>query len=128
MTLIINEAAYLLALERVLEPRAQAGGAVLIENLSHPGQGTLHEGNVNPSSLPGDYPAVQTEALIQSINVVPSGRLTRSIGSYADQNAEGFEHAVELESRPPDQGGRAFLEKLMHDPEFKQAVLTGKGP
>jgi hypothetical protein len=124
----INHALLDAYLERLIEARAHAVGAQLIEDLSHPGQGTLHEGNVNTSSMPGDYPAIQTGALIESINVVPAGHLTYAVGSFEDQSAEGFAHAVELESRPPSMGGRAFLEKALHDPEIHQAALTGKGP
>ena len=121
----IDPAKLALALDHLLERRAHAVGATLIERLSHPGKGTLHMGNVNPSSLPGDYPAAQTEALLQSIDVRKVKPLTYAVGSFADMNADGFDHAVELESRPPSQGGRAFLEKALHDPEIQQAFRTG---
>ena len=108
-----------------LERRADAGGGYLIKVMSHPGQGTMHPGNVNPSSLQGDYPAIQTAALIESIDVRKAGPLAFAIGSFEDRNAVGFEHAVELESRPPSQGGRAFLEKALHDPGMHAAILKG---
>ena len=123
--LVLNEAVLTAHLERLLERRADGGGAYLVEVMSHPGEGTMHPGNVNPSSLQGEYPAIQTAALIESIDVRKARRLAFAIGSFADQNAVGFEHAVELESRPPSQGGRAFLEKALHDPEMHAAILKG---
>ena len=112
-------------LEHELQRRADGGGGYLVEAMSHPGQGTMHMGNVNPSSLIGEYPAIQTAALIGSIDVREAGPLAFAIGSFEDQNAVGFEHAVELESRPPSQGGRAFLEKALHDPGMHAAILKG---
>ena len=112
-------------LEHELQRHADAGGGYLIEAMSHPGQGTMHPGNVNPSSLQGEYPAIQTAALVESIDVREAGPLTVAIGSFEDRNAVGFEHAVELESRPPSQGGRAFLEKALHDPGMHAAILKG---
>jgi len=125
---MINHALLDAYLDALLEGRAHAVGATLIDDLGHPGQGTLHPGNVNPSSLPGDYPAVQTEALIQSIDVRPIGRLAYVVGSFEDMNAEGYAHALDLESSPPAQGGRQFLEKAAHDPEILQALEAGRGP
>lgn len=127
MTLVINEPVLLAFLEARLRPHAEAGGAFLVEAMSHPGEGQHWPDNPNPSSLPGAYPAVQTEKLIQSIDVRKAKRLTFAIGSFADQSAEGHQHAVELEGTPPEAGGRQFLEKAMHDPAFQQAVLTAEG-
>ena len=123
--LVLNEAILTAFLEHELQRHADAGGGYLIEAMSHPGQGTMHPGNVNPSSLIGDYPAIQTAALIESIDVRESGPLAFAIGSFEDRSATGFEHAVELESRPPSQGGRAFLEKALHDPGMHAAILQG---
>lgn len=124
----LNPAAFEQQLKRLCEPHAFAGGAYLVDALSQEGSGIHWPDNPNRSSAVGEYPAAQTEALVQSIDVRYQGNLKWDVGSYADQNAEGFQHAVELESRPPEQGGRPFLEKLWADPDFRDAVLTGKGP
>lgn len=127
MSLIINEALLLATLEKHLQRHADAGGAWLIEALSHPGSGRHYMGNPNPSSTPDEMPAPQTRALIDSIDVRPAGRLASAIGSFADQDAEGYAHALDLESSPPDRGGRQFLERTLHDADFHRALLTGKG-
>lgn len=99
-----------------------------MDAISQPGEGVHHEGNPYPSSAVGDYPTFQTGALMESLDVRQSGPLEFQIGFFSDMNAEGFEHAVELESRPPEQGGRYPIMKAWGDPEFRKAVLTGKGP
>ena len=125
MSLIINEALLLATLEKHLQRHADAGGAWLIEALSHPGSGRHYFGNPNPSSSPGEMPAPQTRALIDSIDVRPAGRLAEAIGSFADRDSEGYAHALDLESSPPDRGGRPFLLMALHDPGMHAAILKG---
>lgn len=130
----INKQAMAKAVQQIGWARAYVGGRYLMKALSQPGKGIHWPENPNPSSLPGDYPAIQTGALMESVNVLPvangagkeSTETTFKIGFFQDMNAEGFAHAVELESRPPDQGGRYPLEKLLTDRKFKRAVMRGK--
>lgn len=126
--LTINEAALQAELARLLEPHAHAGGAQLIHDLSQEGSGQFHEGNPRRSSAQGEMPAPQSEALLHSIDVRHDGGLGWTIGSFEDQDAEGFAHALDLESRPPEQGGRPFLEQEWADPNFRAAILAGQGP
>lgn len=111
------------AISNLLEPRMFKAGAVLMGKLDQPGSGKHHEGNPNPSSAEGEYPAVQTGELLSSIDVQQVDYRTFEIGSFANRSREGFEHAVELESRPPSQGGRPFLEMVMADPDFRKTLL-----
>jgi hypothetical protein len=125
----INQALLKTELERLLAPRVEAGLRWFVDDaLSRPGTGILHTGfgYTNPSSAPGEYPAQQTEALKRSMDVRQTGPLTWELGSFADKDAEGHRHALELESRPSSAGGRHFLEKALAEGELAHAILTGQ--
>jgi hypothetical protein len=108
---------------REIERRAHKAGAWLVDQLSQEGSGVLYEGNPRRSSTPDEYPAAQTEALVGSIDVRPLSPLTQAVGSFADTNAEGYAHALDLETSPPSQGGRPFLEKAVADPELRRVMM-----
>lgn len=126
MTLKLNRAALNGELKRMLEPRAHAAGAQLVEDLSHEGSGTHWPDNPRRSSAIGEMPAPQSEHLMQSIDVKPGAGLAYRVGSFAGRDAEGFQHAEELMTRPPEQGGRDFLGMELDNPAFHRAILTGK--
>lgn len=115
-------------LDHLIEVRADAGLKWFVDDaLSRPGTGLLHIGNPNQSSKEGEYPAEQLGALKRSFDARPAGRLTWAIGSFEDKDAEGYGHAVELESREPEKGGRYFIEKALAEGELAGVLLTG-GP
>lgn len=119
---MIDQAALMGALDAVLRERAYRAGAWLMDALSQEGSGIWYEGNPRRSSAPGEYPAPQTEALLGSIDVQPDGPLSYAVGSFSAGQPEGFDHAVELESRPPEHGGRPFLEMALVDPDLHREL------
>lgn len=123
----INHVALDLYLETLLAERAEAGLRWFVDDaLSRPGTGLLHSGNPNQSSAAGEYPAAQTEALKRSFDARPVGRLAYALGSFEDKDAEGYGHMVQLESNPPEKGGRYPIEKAIAEGELATVLLTGK--
>lgn len=121
----LDQAALDAYLEEFLEPHAHAGAVKLMGLLDQEGTGQQHEDLPNRSSAEGEYPVVQFGHLLQSISAEREGRLTYGIGSYQQHDAQGYDEAVELETRPPSRGGRDFLEMAEADPEFLAAILEG---
>lgn len=122
----INHPAIEAYLDALMERHVEAGKDWLIEALSQEGTGILHHGNPRRSSTQDEYPAEQLGNLRASIDAQQVGRLTYAIGSFASKNAQGYAEAVQLESRPPSEGGRHWVEMAAADPEFRRAILTGK--
>ncbi|GGO19522.1 hypothetical protein [Deinococcus humi] len=100
-----------------------AAALELREKLSHPGAGVRHPGNLNPSSKPGDYPAIQGGRLAASIGAIPGPGLSVSVGAVNNPPPE----ARELIERPPSQGGRDYLTKALHDPDIHEAARRAVG-
>lgn len=111
---MIDQAALMRAIDAELRRKAYAAGAWLVDALSQEGSGVLYEGNPRRSSAIGEMPAPQSEQLLGSIDVRKDGN-GWAVGSFSDRDAEGYAHAVELESKPPEQGGRPFLEMALAD-------------
>ena len=100
---------------------AQAGAAVLAEKLGGEGSGTQYPGQPNRASAQGEYPAEQT------------GELRRSIAARPDPERPGAaqfgplddppDYVAALHFKPPDDGGRPFLDDALQDRDVRRAVL-----
>ncbi|GHG21481.1 hypothetical protein GCM10017784_11220 [Deinococcus indicus] len=97
-------------LRRVTLAAAEGGAATLREKLSGPGSGTYHPGQPNQSSAPGEYPAEQSGAVRDSVMAVPIGDTRSAFGSV-----DGPAHVIPLHFKPPDAGGRPFMDDAKHD-------------
>lgn len=106
-----------------LTPRAlraaQAAAEVLKAKLGQPGSGTHYTGQPNPSSAAGEYPAKQTGDLQASISARPRARP----GFAEFGSTSGPPEAQLLHFKPPDKGGRPFMNMALVDPEIHAAVL-----
>ena len=100
---------------------AEAGAEVLRDKLSQEGSGRHHGGQPNRSSAPGEYPALQTGDLRDSIAPQEVGDLHARFGPLANPPPE----AVLMQVLPPDQGGRPYLDLAYADEDVRDAVLRG---
>ena len=111
-------------LQARLTPRAvraaQAAADLLKVKLGQPGSGTHYTGQPNPSSSAGEYPAKQTGDLQASIAARPSaGR-----PGFAEFGSIGGPLEAELlHFKPPDKGGRPFMNMVLVDPEIHAVIL-----
>lgn len=121
--LTVNSALLETTLETLLTPRVQRYTALLREKLNHEGTGLLHVGNVNRSSTPSEYPAVQLANLRDSLGFARTGPLTWQVGSFASNNAQGYAEAEMLNNKPVSRGGRRWVTKAFHDPELQTELM-----
>ena len=105
-------------LEDTLHDMAAGAANKLQEKLSQEGSGMHHEGNPNRSSAPGEYPAEQTRALRDSVNILQMGPFEVAFGVF-----DAPDYALKLEYEPPSRGGRPFMSMALVDPEIHQAAL-----
>lgn len=100
---------------------AEAGAEVLRDKLSQEGSGRHHGGQPNRSSAPGEYPALQTGDLRDSIAAQEAGDLRARFGALNDPPPE----ALFMQVLPPDQGGRPYLDLAYADEDVRDAVRRG---
>lgn len=112
-------------LDGISEALAGEFKAFLVEKLSGPGSGVHWPGQPNPSSAPGQYPAEQSGALVQSIDARREGDHWE-VGSF-DAPPEAF--ALEYPSPPgspitrqSDHGARPWLSKALTDPDLHRRL------
>lgn len=98
---------------------AEAAAEVLREKLSGPGSGVQYPGHPNPASRESEYPAEQTGELRESIGARPAGDGRAQFGSIDDPP----EYAADLHFKPPDAGGRPFMDDALHDRDIHRAAL-----
>lgn len=109
------------AIMQALRKAGRETSSLLAQKLSWQGAGKKHAGSPNPSSKPGDYPAIQSGRLAASISSADGPGLSVMIGALNNPPPE----ALELILRPPSQGGRDWLTKAKHDPEIHNALRRG---
>ena len=102
---------------------AYAAADVLQEKLSGGGSGTQYPGQPNRSSTPGEYPAEQTGQLRDSISARRAGELRAQFGSIIDPP----DHNIDLHFKPPDEGGRPYMDDALHDRDIHNAIRTAIG-
>lgn len=98
---------------------AEAGAEVLKDKLSQAGSGPLYPGQRNPASVSGEYPAMQTGALRDSIAARATEDGHAEFGPINDPPQE----ALLMQVLPPDQGGRYYLDLAQADVDVRDAVL-----
>lgn len=118
---MIDQAALMRAIDAELRRKAYAAGAWLVDKLAEEKNGEWWPDNPARSSAQDEYPAAQSGALISSISVRPDGA-AYAVGSFADQDAEGYAHGVELESKPPSDGGRTWITRALADRELHDVL------
>ncbi|WP_158680070.1 hypothetical protein [Deinococcus sp. NW-56] len=111
--------------DRADEAMAKAAVAYLVNVMDRAGTGQKWPGLPNTSSAPGQYPVVQSRALIESLDA-------RRLGSewhFGSFNAPDEAWALEYpkpEGSPIDRktphGARPWLSKLLGDPEAHRAI------
>ncbi|MEI3783780.1 hypothetical protein U9R89_21925 [Pectobacterium brasiliense] len=119
-------------LARLLAPHvAQAArtvAAFLRQKMTGPGSGVQWVGQPRPSSAPGEYPAEQTGALVDSLDAQAVNLLHWQAGAF---NAP--EQAFWLEYPPPPDapfskttahGARPWISKAFQDPELYQRIIA----
>lgn len=102
---------------------AQAASEVLREKLGQAGSGQQWPGLPRPSSAVGEYPARQTGELQESIDAREAREMRAEFGAI--QNPPDY--AAALHFKPPDDGGRPFMDFALHDEEVHDAVRKATG-
>lgn len=110
----------------VMRDVAETASDFLKEKLSGPGSGIQHPGLPNPSSLPGEYPAEQSGALLACIGaeqVAPGTYEIGALNSVAPVPIEAY--ALEFPeppnspvSRSTAHGARPWISKAAGDEEL----------
>lgn len=117
-------AAGMAQLRRLLEAKAlegaQAGAVVLRDKLSQEGSGIHHPGLPRRSSAQGEYPAMQTGDLRDSVAARPAGVMRAEFGAINDPPPEAYY----MQILPPDQGGRDYMGLAYGDEDIRAAVLN----
>lgn len=113
---------------------AEAAVEVSRDKLSGPGSGRQYAGLPNRSSAPHEYPAEQTGDLLRSMDARAEGEGRAVFGPINSPPPEaGYLHfssaadIVGLHFRPPDDGGRPFMDDLLHDRDVQNAVKRAVG-
>ncbi|SMB85789.1 hypothetical protein [Deinococcus hopiensis] len=102
---------------------AEAAADVLREKLSGGGSGTQYPGQPNAASTEGEYPAEQTGRLRESIGARSAGLLRAEFGSIHDPP----DYNVDLHFKPPDQGGRPYMDDALHDRDIHVVIRVAMG-
>lgn len=102
---------------------AEAGANVAREKLGGPGTGVHHSGQPNPSSRQGEYPAEQRGKLLGSLSARPAGPGAAEFGPLDNPPS----YLVGLHFKPPDEGGRPFMDQLAQDGDVHTAVRQTVG-
>ncbi|MHA0045377.1 hypothetical protein [Deinococcus sp. PEB2-67] len=102
---------------------AEAAADVARDKLSGPGSGRQHARLPNRSSAEGEYPAEQSSRLRDSIDAEGAGSLRARWGAL--RNVPGY--VMALHFKPPDMGGRPFMDDLLQDRDVHRAVRTAMG-
>ena len=100
-----------------------AAADVLQEKLSGGGSGAQYPGQPNRSSAEGEYPAEQTGQLRDSIGARRAGELRVEFGSIIDPP----DHNLDLHFKPPDQGGRPYMDDALYDRDIHAAIKEALG-
>lgn len=105
---------------------AEAAAEVSRDKLSGEGSGVHYARLPNRSSTEREYPAEQTGALRDSLAAEPAGPLRARFGVIHNPPP----YAVPLHFKPPDAGGRPFMDDLLQDRDVHRAVrqVTGVKP
>ena len=98
---------------------AEAAAELLKVKLGQPGSGTHYTGQPNASSSMGEYPAKQTGDLQASISARPGPQP----GFAEFGSIGGPPEAALLHFRPPDKGGRPFMNMAVIDPDIHAVIL-----
>jgi hypothetical protein len=111
-------------LQARLTPRAvraaQAAAEVLKVKLSGGGSGVQYFGLPNRSSSENEYPAEQSGDLAKSIQA----RASPGRPGFAEFGSiDGPAYAAVLHFKPPDAGGRPFMNDAQHDRDIHAAIL-----
>lgn len=104
---------------RVTLAGAEGGAEALSGKLSGPGSGRQYVGLPNRSSAEREYPAEQFGGLLESIGAKPLEGIASGFGSI-----DGPEYVAALHFKPPDAGGRPFLDDALYDRDVHGAVLN----
>lgn len=102
---------------------AEAAADVARDKLSGPGSGRQYARLPNRSSAEGEYPAEQSSRLRDSLGAEGAGSLRARWGAL--RNVPGY--AVALHFKPPDMGGRPFMDDLLQDRDVHRAVRAAMG-
>ncbi|MFC4428032.1 hypothetical protein [Deinococcus navajonensis] len=118
------------ALGQVALAGAEGAAEVLRDKLSGEGSGRQYSGLPNRSSSEREYPAEQSGALRDSIAAEPAEEARARFGPIKSPPVEAgylhFSNAQEmalLHFRPPDMGGRPFMDDALHDRDIHKAAL-----
>lgn len=98
---------------------------VTVMEMDQSGGGVFWPGNKRPSSLPGNYPAIQTSALVGTINAheLPS---TNDTGRAAlDAGGMGVEYARALEFGTSHAAPRPFMRTTVR--KYRKEILAKLG-
>lgn len=102
---------------------AQAASEALREKLSGEGSGRHYSGLPNRSSREQEYPAEQTGQLRDSIAARQAGELRAEFGPVDNPP----EYVGDLHFKPPDLGGRPFLDDAAQDRDIRRAITDAVG-
>lgn len=102
---------------------AEAAAEVSRDKLSGPGSGNQYARLPNRSSTEREYPAEQTGALRASMAAAPAGPLRARFGAI--RSPPPYVHALHF--KPPDAGGRPFMDDLLQDRDVRHAVRQAMG-
>lgn len=102
---------------------AEVAVDVARDKLSGPGSGRQYARLPNRSSAEGEYPAEQSSRLRDSIDAEGAGSLRARWGAL--RNAPGY--VMTLHFKPPDMGGRPFMDDLLQDRDVHRAVRAAIG-
>ncbi|WP_407570729.1 hypothetical protein [Deinococcus altitudinis] len=111
-------------LQARLAPRAlraaEAAAEVLKAKLEGAGSGRQYPSLPNRSSNENEYPAEQSGELARSIQA----RISPGRPGFAEFGSiDGPAYAAVLHFKPPDAGGRPFMNDAQHDRDIHAAIL-----
>jgi len=102
---------------------AEAAAETLRGKLSGGGSGVQYRGQPNRSSSEGEYPAEQEGDLLRSIKA----RISPGRPGFAEFGSiDGPPHVTLLHFKPPDQGGRPFMDDALQDRDIHRAILDAE--
>lgn len=111
-----------------LTPRALRGAEAAAQllrevKLSGAGSGIQYRGQPNRSSSPSEYPAEQDGDLLRSIKA----RVSPGRPGFAEFGSiDGPAFVPFLHFKPPDEGGRPFMDDALQDRDIHKVILEAE--